>query len=145
MDPQDLVDSGDRLCACRLLASAIGIGDYVRSQERAQALHVTVAGGGKKRGRDLEAAFLRHRETGALPPEMRPGTGGKLPARRRLAADRLRDFLETDVEHVVEQKGRTFQWRQARSSVIISGRVMSSRSSGVGVGSTTGSGSHGPT
>ena len=52
--------------------------------------------------------FLGHGKAGPLRLEMRPCTGGKLPARRRFAADRLRDFLETNVEHVVQQKGGAF-------------------------------------
>ena len=96
-------------------ASAAAIrkhGDVLR-QKRAQLAHIAVAGSREKRGGDFEAAFHGHRKAGARGADVGPRAAGELPARRRLTAERFRDLLEGDAEHVVQQKGGAFQRRQA--------------------------------
>jgi hypothetical protein len=73
---------------------------------------------------------------------MATGAARELAAGGRLAADRGRDFLEAEAEHVMKQEGSALQ-RDRRSSAISKGKVTSSISSSAD--STTGSGSHGPT
>src|SRR3546814_2380309 len=52
-------------------------------------------------------------KAGARCVDMSPGPAGELAACRRFATDRLREFLEADAEHVVEEEGGAFQRRQA--------------------------------
>src|SRR5690348_17596713 len=57
--------------------------------------------------------FLRYLEAWPLGPDLRSGTACQLTARRRVATDGLRNFLETDTKHVMQQECRTLEWGEA--------------------------------
>src|SRR5262249_44799401 len=61
---------------------------------------------------NLLPVFLRHRKARACGANVRPRSSRQLPARRRFAADCLRDFVKADAEYVVEKKGYALQRRE---------------------------------
>ena len=87
--------------------------DDVRREKRAQRLHVAAAGRGEEGGGDCEPALPGDGKARARGPHMLPGAARKLSAGHGVAADRFGDFVEGRAEHVVQEEGGPFQWRQA--------------------------------
>ena len=76
--PHDVLEPGDRRRPSRRLAAAIGVDGDVRREQRAQALHVAVAGRGEERFRDLASRVPSARDSvGGLPEHAH---GRDLPA-----------------------------------------------------------------
>src|SRR5579875_1168996 len=112
VEPDDRVETNNRVWRSRDLSTAVGISDDIFREERSQLLHVAVARRREERVRDLETTFLQQWKAWACRTDVLPGTTGELAACRGFATDRLGDFLKVEPEYVMEEKGGAFQGRQ---------------------------------
>src|SRR6267154_1592645 len=97
---------------------------YISRKHRTERLHIAAARGGEKGLGKFEATFLFHLDARSRLADMGARAGSELAAGRRIALDRRCDLLESEPEHVVQQKGcplersKAFQRKHQRQSDI---------------------------
>lgn len=111
MEFHDGIEAGDGLHGRRTLAAAIGMNADISRQHRGERFHVAAARGGEESIGKLQAAFFLYPEARPRFADMGARAGSELAAGGGVTLDGGRDFLETQPEHVMQQKGRPLERR----------------------------------
>ena len=112
MNLHDGIETEDRLRGCRTLAAAVGMNADISRQHRAKRLHIAAARGGEEGLGKREATLLLDLEARPRLADVAARAGSELAAGRRVALDGGRDLLESQPEHIVQQKGRPLERRK---------------------------------
>src|SRR5215208_5427999 len=102
-----------RLGSCRTLAPTVGMKADISRQHRAERLHIAAARGGEKGLGQREPTLFFHLETRSRVADMGARAGSELAAGRGVAPDGPCDLLESQPEHIVQQKSCPLERRKA--------------------------------